>query len=849
MKNFQIALLFLTALLIPSCTSQPDSYFNKGVSEKLAKYRKSSISEISYLMRLKIPEKPQDKIEGSIEIHFHLNDLTKPLVIDFNTDKKNITSVSKDEFQFINNHIVIPEKHLTKGKNEIKIDFTAGESSLNRNEEFLYSLFVPDRASFAFPCFDQPNLKARYELKLTVPESWTAVSNGATLVEKKENGKKYFEFAETEFLSTYLFSFAAGKFNVIEKEISGYKMRMFHRETDPEKIKNNTDEIFNLHAKALTWLEDYTQIKYPFGKFDFVVIPSFQYSGMEHPGAILYRGSKLFLDKNPTETQLLSRASLISHETAHIWFGDYVTMDWFDDVWLKEVFANFMAAKIANPTFPDVNHKLRFLMAHFPGAYSIDRTKGANPVKQKLDNLKFAGTLYGAIIYQKSPIVMQQLENIIGEEKFRIGIREYLNKFKFGNADWTDLVSIFNKFTDENLEQWSDVWINKPGRPEISFSYKLQENKISDFIIIQEDPSKENKIWKQPLSVLYSKNGKTEIFETYLNNKTISIPDMNGFEKPDYILVNSGGLEYGNFILDTDSKKYLLSNVSKIKDDALRGIIWLTLYDNLLNGQIDDLSYANNLFEAIKQEKNQQNLNLMTGQLKNVFWNLLDKEDQSSLSDVIEKELVRLLNNDALPSFKSIYFNTYKDLAFNEKALSNLYKLWCEDLKFKNLNLSQKDKIDLSFEIAVRNHPESAKILSDQLENITNKDVKNKFLFIMPFVSEIEKVRDDIFDSLKDVKRRSHEPWVIQALYYLHHPKRRDYSVKYLKESLGLVEEIQKTGDIFFPKRWLDSTFKFHNSVEAKQIVEKFLNADPDYDERLKNKILQSTDMLFRTAK
>ena len=157
-----------------------------------------------------------------------------------------------------------------------------------------------------------------------------------------------------------------------------------------------------------------------------MLIPSFQFGGMEHPGAVYYNASGLLLDESATQNQMLGRASLISHETAHMWFGDLVTMTWFNDVWMKEVFANFMAAKIVNPSFPDVNHELRFLLQHYPSAYDVDRTDGANPIRQELANLNEAGSLYGAIIYQKAPIVMRQLELLIGADAFRDGLREYL---------------------------------------------------------------------------------------------------------------------------------------------------------------------------------------------------------------------------------------------------------------------------------------------------------------------------------------------------------------------------------------------------------------------------------------
>ena len=179
-------------------------------------------------------------------------------------------------------------------------------------------------------------------------------------------------------ISSYLFSFVAGKFQRETRQINGRQMTMLHRESDREKVARNLDAIFDLHGAALSWLEEYTAIDYPFRKFDFALIPSFQYGGMEHVGAIQYRADSLLLNAQPSQTQLLSRASLIAHETAHMWFGDLVTMDWFNDVWTKEVFANFMAAKIVNPSFPEINHDLNFLIRHFPSAYAVDRTQGAN---------------------------------------------------------------------------------------------------------------------------------------------------------------------------------------------------------------------------------------------------------------------------------------------------------------------------------------------------------------------------------------------------------------------------------------------------------------------------------------
>ena len=196
---------------------------------------------------------------------------------------------------------------------------------------------------------------------------------------------------------------------------------------------------------------------------------------MEHAGKILYNASGLMLDESATQNQLLGRASVIAHETAHMWFGDLVTMRWFNDVWMKEVFANFMAAKIVNPSFPTVNHDLRFLLSNYPSAYEVDRTPGANPIRQQLDNLNEAGSMYGAIIYQKAPIVMRHLEALLGADNFRDGLREYLKAHAFANATWSDLIAVLDARTPIDLQQWSQVWVDQPGRPTIETDARDEE--------------------------------------------------------------------------------------------------------------------------------------------------------------------------------------------------------------------------------------------------------------------------------------------------------------------------------------------------------------------------------------
>ena len=271
----------------------------RGISEVLARERAATIRDLRYELALVVPAERARPVQGRVVVRFTLTAPAR-IVLDFAQPRDRVLGVraqgSDVQIDAVNGHLVVPAAATKAGENVIAIEFMAGDDSLNRNDEFLYSLFVPARAHLALPIFDQPNLKARYTLSLDVPDGWQAVSNGEATKTETAGGRVRIEFAETPPLPTYLFSFAAGKFSVETATRGGRQFRMFHRETDAAKVARNRDAVFDLHAAALSWLEDYTAIPYPWGKFDFVLIPSFQFGGMEHAGAILYNAGGMMLD-------------------------------------------------------------------------------------------------------------------------------------------------------------------------------------------------------------------------------------------------------------------------------------------------------------------------------------------------------------------------------------------------------------------------------------------------------------------------------------------------------------------------------------------------------------------------
>ena len=827
-----------------------------GIPRTLAEDRAQRISDLRYDLLFVVPDSQTERLRGTVSIRFRLSDPSRPLTLDFapadGVRQAAIANPSATpiELDVTADHLTIPAARLRQGENEITIDFLAGDASLNRNPEFLYTLFVPARAHLAFPCLDQPDLKARWKLTLDIPETWEAVANGAEAGRRTQLSRTTITFAETAPLPTYLFAFAAGKFRVETAERAGRTFRMLHRETDAEKVGRNRDAVFDLHASALGWLENYTGIPYPWGKFDFLLVPSFQFGGMEHAGSIFYNASALLLDPSATQNQKLGRASLIAHETAHMWFGDLVTMRWFDDVWMKEVFANFMAAKIVNPTFPEINHDLRFLFAHYPAAYDIDRTPGTNAIRQRLDNLNEAGSLYGAIIYQKAPIVMRQLETILGTERFRDGLREYLKTYEFGNATWPDLIAMLDRRTDQDLAAWSNAWVTEPGRPIISTQLTIENGRIARLAFVQTDPATaRGLIWNQRLDVALGLQDGVRRFTVEFPGREVEIVEARGLPAPDYVLPNGGGIGYGGFVLDSGTIKYLLRSVGRMSDPVDRGSAWVALWDQMLEGRVYPPELIGLAIRELPAEADEQIVQRVLNYTQQTFWRFLKPAQRETLAPPLEQVLRKGLDAAKSPSLKSAWFSALRDTARSEPVVQWLEGVWRGDTKVPGLTLAEPDYISLALELAVREVPRWKEILDEQQRRTENPDRRARFEFVRPALSPNQSTRDAFFESLKDVKNRRREPWVLEALTYLHHPLRASTSEKYIWRSLELLREIQRTGDIFFPKRWTDATLNGHSSVSAAHLVQRFLQTLPaDYPDRLRRVVLSSSDDLFRAS-
>lgn len=850
--------MFLTFCIVLVACGTPEASIENGVSSALAEYRKSVLSNIRYKLEFRIPENKEQRIQALEELTFDLSDASKDLLIDFKVEPEKLNSLiinnKSQAIEVTQEHIILRKESLQQGFNKVEINFFAGESSLNRKDDFLYTLFVPDRARTAFPVFDQPNLKAVFELTLDIPRSWKAISNAPKALERVQGERKNIIFSASDKMSSYLFSFVTGVFESMTKTVEGRPFTMLHRETDSAKVARNEDFIFYLHAASLKWLEGYTGIQYPFQKLDFALIPSFQYGGMEHVGAIQYRANALFLDKNPSQSALLGRASLIAHEVAHMWFGNLVTMDWFNDVWMKEVFANFMAAKMVNPSFPEINHDLSFLVRHYPSAYSVDRSEGANAIRQELDNLNQAGQLYGPIIYNKAPIMMRQLEMLVGEEDFRKGLQIYLKKYGNSNATWGDLITILDAAVPNDLKAWSEVWVNQPGRPVFEWADMDQGAKVSG-VIQQKDPDDKGRSWLQLVRLkVFNASGKGQKEVQYFVDETPYEVTIDTSWSGYHVLANANGMGYGLF----PSSFELVSDRWESLSLVERGTLLIQLNENLWEpenhnkeGFYNPMDYVMMVKSLIAREDNQLLLNLMLGQMQTIYWSLLDETERQQMAPELEQTLVHAwtdLHDD--PSLKKMFFNAFRNIALTAPNLDRLFNIWegSENQQTLGFELSENDRIGLAGTLAIHFPERSAALLQQQAEWIENPDAAKRFAFIRPALSADESVRDAFFNSLAEEENRETESWVLGALGYLHHPSRGESSLKYIRPALEWLEEIQQTGDIFFPSRWMNATLRSHHESEVVEMVEDFLDEHPRYNPQLRMKILQAVDRTQRAA-
>jgi aminopeptidase N len=333
-----------------------------------------------------------------------------------------------------------------------------------------------------------------------------------------------------------------------------------------------------------------------------------------------------------------------------------------------------------------------------------------------------------------------------------------------------------------------------------------------------------------------------------LDRGIVEIGEAVGTPAPDFILANGAGGGYGLFVPDPASRAYLLANLPDIPEPLVRGVAWGNLWEAMLAGHVAPGSLADLALRALPAESDELNVQRILDDLAMLYWRFLSLDGRERLAPEIEALCLRSMDAAGSTTRKAAYRDAFRSMALTPDAVRTLRSIWARERPIDGLTLSERDETAMALELAVRGVPDAEAILDAQSARIDNPDRRARFEFIRPALSPQPEVREGFFARLRDPANRAHEPWVLDGVRYLHHPLRAASSEPFILPSLEMLEEIQRTGDIFFPKRWLDVTLGGHRSASAARTVRGFLADHPDLPPRLRGKLLQSADGLFRAA-
>jgi aminopeptidase N len=334
-----------------------------------------------------------------------------------------------------------------------------------------------------------------------------------------------------------------------------------------------------------------------------------------------------------------------------------------------------------------------------------------------------------------------------------------------------------------------------------------------------------------------------------LDSTRVDVKAAVGMPAPLYVLPNGSGWAYGGFHLDRTSLEYLARSLPELPDSLTRGSAWVTLWDALLDHAVRPVDFVQLATAALPRESDEQLTQRVLGYFDGAWWKYLGADERMARAASVEQLLRTGLDAAKTPSQKSAWFSTLRDMSLTPPTLAWLHGVWEQKEQVAGLPLAEADYSTLALELAVREVSDWHSVLDTQLGRITNPDRKARFQFVMPALSADAAERKRWFDALADVNNRRREPWVLEGLGYLHHPLRAAASAPFVATGLNMLWDIQKTGDIFFPKRWMDVTLSGHSEPAVASTVRKFLDTlPPAYPERLKNIVLQSADELFRAA-
>ena len=442
-------------------------------------------------------------------------------------------------------------------------------------EDYVFSHLFLDAAPSVFACLDQPDIKAPYAVCVKAPSDWKVIGNGACTIE--DGG--VWHLAETQPLSTYFVALCAGPYVTIRDEHDGINLGLWARASMAEQLQEHAPEMLEVTKRSFDYFHSIFGIRYPFDDYDQVFVPEFNAGAMENPGCVVLRDSYLFRGAVGRD-ELLTRANTISHEMAHMWFGDLVTPLWWDDLWLNESFAEYMAHRCLVEATQYTEAWIDSTMSRKSWGYSAERTPSTHPVAgSPAPDAKSALANFDGISYAKGAAVIRQLIEFIGDDAFLTGIRAFLTEHSFGNAELADFLRAMEKSSGRELSTWSRGWLETAGVDTIEVDRATGS-------IIRTAPAEYPADRPHVLDIATYEGGtQTSRVDLTLEAEMTTVEDVD-LEAP-LVLPNAGDRTWATPLLDAQSLDALRGQLPVLTDAQARAVIWVGLRDGAALAQVD----------------------------------------------------------------------------------------------------------------------------------------------------------------------------------------------------------------------------------------------------------------------
>jgi aminopeptidase N len=453
---------------------------------------------------------------------------------------------------------------------------------------YLYTDLETFDAHRVYACFDQPDLKATFEFTVIAKDGWKVISNLAPdAAEPAGPASERWHFPPTPVLSTYITAIAAGPYFEVTSQHDGIPLGVYCRQSlasclDPE-------EIFEITRQGFDYFHAAFGVRYPFGKYDQLFVPEYKSGAMENAGCVTFHEGYIFRSR-VTDAERERRAETILHEMAHMWFGDLVTMKWWDDLWLNESFATWaeMVSSVEATRWTD--GWTSFAERYKAWAYRQDQLPSTHPIAADIPDIEAVEVNFDGITYAKGASVLKQLVAYVGRDNFLAGVRDYFGKHAWGNATLGDLLGSLEQESGRDLTSWSKSWLQTAGVNTLRASYELDgDGRFAAFRVLQEAPADHPELRPHRIAIgLYERTDagqsqpaliRAHQVELDIAGAVTEVPELAGLRRPDLVLVNDDDLSYAKIRLDEHSLRTVTASIGDLRDSLAAALCWAAAWD------------------------------------------------------------------------------------------------------------------------------------------------------------------------------------------------------------------------------------------------------------------------------